>query len=133
MSYVLNFIRDNNCVQVLSSADFTLINFLLDHVPKKTVFLSSGPLLSQTVLLSLIQQLSLDLMNNTESKLSWMQMALMSIDRHHPLISAHVSPIMQGVQKNLDNLISHLEESDPENPSLKTAPLLLFVVRSLNS
>lgn len=54
--------------QALTAADLNLVVFVCENVDSDEVFSSTNTPLAQPVLLSLIQQLSVDLLNNTDLK-----------------------------------------------------------------
>jgi hypothetical protein len=79
-----------------------------------TVLGSSNSTISQTALLSLVNQLSVGLHNdaNTALKLAWLAEAGPVIDPHDAVTAPHVQGVLTGVLNALKALVSSLPPND---------------------
>ena len=109
----------------LGLQDIKTLSWLCSIVDAGTVLSGSTPLLSQMVLLSLIQQLSSDLTSNSTGKLQWIREAAMVINPKDPVLSAHLVPVLQQVHENLSAGLSHLQGAD-----VSSCKLAMHVVHS---
>ncbi|XP_026271713.1 enhancer of mRNA-decapping protein 4 isoform X1 [Frankliniella occidentalis] len=91
---VLNFIqeRDYNSAfqQALSASSIALVLAVCERVDPQEVFSSQPFPLKQNVLLSLIQQLSVDLNDHTELKRRYLEEAVMSLDPNDSDVRKHL-------------------------------------------
>ncbi|KAK3914051.1 Enhancer of mRNA-decapping protein 4 [Frankliniella fusca] len=91
---VLNFIqeRDYNSAfqQALSASSIALVLAVCERVDPQEVFSSQPFPLKQNVLLSLIQQLSVDLNDHTELKRRYLEEAVMSLDPNDSDVRKHM-------------------------------------------
>lgn len=73
-----------------------------------------GSSVSQTTLLSLVHQLSVDLKNdaNTPVKLNWLTEAAPVIDPHNPVTAPHLKVVLTGVMTSLKQLVNSLPSND---------------------
>uniref|UniRef100_A0A182W6L3 Uncharacterized protein n=1 Tax=Anopheles minimus TaxID=112268 RepID=A0A182W6L3_9DIPT len=94
--------------KALLSNDLNLVEFLLERADLKQVF-NPCPL-EQTVLLSLIQQISADMSNYNELKQKYLSHAIVSLDIHDPITREH-SP------KVIMELINNCQKFMADNPS----------------
>uniref|UniRef100_A0A182MCF8 Uncharacterized protein n=1 Tax=Anopheles culicifacies TaxID=139723 RepID=A0A182MCF8_9DIPT len=94
--------------KALLSNDLNLVEFLLERADLKQVF-NPCPL-EQTVLLSLIQQISADMSNYNELKQKYLSHAIVSLDIHDPITKEH-SP------KVIMELINNCQKFMADNPS----------------
>uniref|UniRef100_A0A7S3UBK8 Enhancer of mRNA-decapping protein 4 WD40 repeat region domain-containing protein n=1 Tax=Picocystis salinarum TaxID=88271 RepID=A0A7S3UBK8_9CHLO len=89
--------------KVLSLGDVETVVWLCKQVDATAIFNFTPPLLSQGVLLSLMQQLSTDLQKDTTLKLSWIQNTALALDPQDPVLSVHMRPILQSTFVALNN------------------------------
>lgn len=78
----------------LNCGDVGVVAWLCEVVQPSQVVTSSPPLLSQPVLLSLLQQLGFDLPTKTQLKLSWVRDSAMALNPADPSIAQHVRPVL---------------------------------------
>uniref|UniRef100_A0AAG5DC22 Enhancer of mRNA-decapping protein 4 WD40 repeat region domain-containing protein n=1 Tax=Anopheles atroparvus TaxID=41427 RepID=A0AAG5DC22_ANOAO len=78
--------------KALLSNDLSLVEFLLERADHKQVF-NPCPL-EQTVLLSLIQQISADMSNHNELKHKYLSDAIVNLDFHDPVTKEHSPKVM---------------------------------------
>lgn len=88
--------------RVLGSSSVDTLAWLCAQLQPNNVF-GAGPLLSQGVILSLIQQLGCDLQRDTPAKVSWICEAALSLDRRDPLLVTHMPAV-------LTNLVVQLQQ-----------------------
>eukprot|EP00963_Diacronema_lutheri_P010059 scaffold950_cov360-Pavlova_lutheri.AAC.26 len=89
--------------KVLSLGNVETVVWLCKQVDATAIFNFTPPLLSQGVLLSLMQQLSTDLQKDTTLKLSWIQNTALALDPQDPVLSVHMRPILQSTFVALNN------------------------------
>ncbi|KAK3085774.1 hypothetical protein FSP39_008550 [Pinctada imbricata] len=99
--------------QALSAANLDLVVFVCETVNPSQVFNQSPCPLQQPVLLSLIQQLSADIGNNTELKHKYLEEAVMNLDTGNPVTREHMKSVLFG-------LIQKLKAYIPSHPNDKT-------------
>jgi len=82
--------------QALSAADLGVVTWLLTICPMEEI-LCDPPVLSQPVILSLIQQLAYDLTQDTELKLNWLHELALAFKAEDEVAKNHLSTIRQVV------------------------------------
>ncbi|XP_078367719.1 enhancer of mRNA-decapping protein 4-like isoform X2 [Oculina patagonica] len=112
--------------EALTAADLTVVMYVCENVDAETIFSQSPCPLSQPVLLSLIQQLSVDLTINTELKHKYIEEALMALDTRDEVTREHMPGVLEGLCQQLQSAIR--EASGPMQRSLK---MLQMAARSL--
>lgn len=78
----------------LNCGDVNVVAWLCEKVTPSQVVTSSPPLLSQPVLLSLLQQLGFDLLQKPQLKLGWIRDSAMALNPADPSIAPHVRPVL---------------------------------------
>jgi hypothetical protein len=70
--------------------------------------------LSQTTLLSLVHQLSANLVNDADTplKLTWLAEAAPVVDPHDPVTAPHLKGVLTGVMNSLKGLVNSLPAND---------------------
>jgi len=71
-------------------------------IDPNNVFKKHKSIVSQCVLLPLIQQLSVDLTHEPMVKLEWIRRAGMALEPHHVEIKEHVTQVMNDVLHNME-------------------------------
>jgi len=112
--------------EALTASDLNIVMYVCEQVDPESVFSQSPCPLSQPVLLSLIQQLSVDLTVNTELKHKYIEEALMSLDTTDEVTREHMPAVLEGLCKQLQSAIQ--EATGPMQRSLK---MLQMAARSL--
>jgi enhancer of mRNA-decapping protein 4 len=113
--------------QALCAADLQLIVFLCQYVPAGDVFGQGTCPLTQPVLLSLLQQLSTDFTNNIETKLSYIDEAIIHVSTSDPATVAHVPQIILGLKNKLETFL----RTNPTSPFYKRVRMLLLATQGL--
>ena len=110
----------------LSLSDLNLVMFTCENVNTTQVFNQSTCPLSQSVLLSLIQQLSIDLSDKTQVKHAYLHEALVNLDPTHETTKAHMKPVLRQLESSLQKYIQ-------ENPNSKMTRNLKLLSMAVNS
>ena len=66
------------------------------------------------ILLSLMQQLSFDLSEDTHLKLEWISQGATHLDRNEPLIKDHIGAVLGEIDNNIAAYMEEIEDSDPQ-------------------
>jgi len=96
----------------LSCSDLAMVMFTCELVNTTQVFNSATCPLSQSVLLSLIQQLSVDLSDKTQIKHAYLHEALVNLDPENSLTKLHMKTVLRQLETSLQRYIQ-------ENPNSK--------------
>merc|ERR1719427_766801 len=110
----------------LSSNDLSLVVFTCELLNTTQVFNSSTCPLSQSVLLSLIQQFSVDLGEKTEVKHAYLHEALVNLDPKNPITKVHIKTV-------LGQLVQSLKEYTQANPNSKMTRNLKILAMAAGS
>uniref|UniRef100_A0A182NTU0 Uncharacterized protein n=1 Tax=Anopheles dirus TaxID=7168 RepID=A0A182NTU0_9DIPT len=105
--------------KALLSNDLSLVEFLLERADHKQVF-NPCPL-EQTVLLSLIQQISADMSNHNELKQKYLSDAIVNLDIQDPITKEHSPKVML-------ELINNCQSFMAANPSSSLCTSLKMLV-----
>ncbi|XP_054281595.1 enhancer of mRNA-decapping protein 4 [Macrosteles quadrilineatus] len=115
--------------QALSASDLGLVVFICENVNPQQLFSQVPCPLQQHVLLSLVQQLSADMNNNTEIKHKYLEEALMNLDINNSVTREHLPAVLSNLQRQLQLYIS----SNPNNRITRSLKLLMMASQSLLS
>ncbi len=74
--------------------------------------------LSGAVVLSLLQQLSFNLKDQTILKLSWISCALVGLDRSDPSIASYVPQVLASVKSNIEAAMAELDYQQRNQASM---------------
>lgn len=88
----------------LSTSDLKLVMLLCSKVNPDMVFDKSPCPLSQPVLLSLIQQLSVDLEDQLELKIKYLEHSLLALDVGNDVTRSHMTPVVSQLSQKLGQL-----------------------------
>ncbi|XP_042196196.1 enhancer of mRNA-decapping protein 4 isoform X2 [Callorhinchus milii] len=113
--------------QALSAADLNLVLYVCETVDSQQVFGQQPCPLTQPVLLSLIQQLSTDLMSRTELKLSYLEDAIMNLDDTDPVARDHMGSVLHQVRQRLHQF----NQAEPQSNTSKKARRLMMMLQGL--
>jgi enhancer of mRNA-decapping protein 4 len=106
-------------MQALNANNLDLVTWLCRKTSP-----SAAATLPQIILLSLVQQLSVDLTRDLDAKLPWLQEALLYLDPFQPSVRESAFGILQQVHASISRALS----TAPDNGALK---LLRLAVQSL--
>ncbi|KAI4320831.1 hypothetical protein MLD38_034276 [Melastoma candidum] len=125
---IMEFKYEEAFTTALQRSDVSIVSWLCTQVDLHRI-VSMAPLpLSQGVLLSLLQQLSCDINNDTPRKLAWMTDISGTINTTDPVISMHVRPIFEQVYQILNHQRNLPTNSSAEVSSIR---LLMHVINSM--
>uniref|UniRef100_A0A182P8K7 Uncharacterized protein n=1 Tax=Anopheles epiroticus TaxID=199890 RepID=A0A182P8K7_9DIPT len=109
--------------KALLSNDLNLVEFLLDRADHKQVF-NPCPL-EQTVLLSLIQQISADMAHHNELKHKYLSDAIVNLDFQDPITKEHSPKVIKELVSNCHKFMA----ADPQNPLCTSLKMLVIAVQ----
>lgn len=113
--------------QALSASDLSLVVFVCERVNPQQIFSQTPCPLQQHVLLSLIQQLSADMENDTEIKHKYLEEAVMNLETNNALTREHLPTVISALQRQLSAYIT----KNPNNKITRSMKMLLMATRSL--
>ncbi|XP_062546846.1 enhancer of mRNA-decapping protein 4 homolog isoform X2 [Armigeres subalbatus] len=111
--------------KALISNDLSLVEFILEKADYKQVF-NPCPL-EQTVLLSLIQQISADMTNYTELKYRYLSDSIVILDFSDPITKEHAPKVLRELTQNCQNYLS----SNPGHPLATSVKMLMIAIKGL--
>ncbi|TKW41327.1 hypothetical protein SEVIR_1G306900v4 [Setaria viridis] len=103
---------DEAFTMALQRSDVSIVSWLCSQVDLRALLAMVPVPLNQGVLLALLQQLAVDINNETSRKVQWMTDVAMAINPADPMIAVHVRPIFDQVysqlahQRSLPTMIS---------------------------
>ncbi|XP_035905257.1 enhancer of mRNA-decapping protein 4 homolog isoform X2 [Anopheles stephensi] len=109
--------------KALLSNDLSLVEYVLERADHKQVF-NPCPL-EQTVLLSLIQQISADMANFNELKHKYLSDAIVSLDPQDPVTKEHSPKVMLELINNCQKFMT----DNPSNPLCTSLKMLVIAAQ----
>ncbi|XP_024976086.1 enhancer of mRNA-decapping protein 4-like [Cynara cardunculus var. scolymus] len=109
----------------LQRSDVWIVSWLCSQVDLQGILTSNPVPLSQGVLLSLLQQLACDIVNDTSRKLAWMMDLVVAIKPSDGMIAMHVGPIFDQVYSILNHQMSVPNMSVSEVSSIRVVMKLI--------
>ena len=110
----------------LSSSDLAMVMFTCENVNITQVFNQSTCPLSQSVLLSLIQQLSVDISDRTQVKHAYLHEALANLDPQNHTTKMHIRPVLKMLEASLQK---YMQES-PNSKMTRSIKILSMAAQS---
>lgn len=95
--------------QALLANDLHLVEYALERADYSQVF-NPCPL-EQTVLLSLIQQISADMSNHTELKQKYLSDAIINLNMRDPITKEHAPKVLRELLLNCQNFLANNPQS----------------------
>jgi enhancer of mRNA-decapping protein 4 len=92
---------DEAFTMALQRSDVSIVSWLCSQVDLRALLAMVPVPLNQGVLLALLQQLAVDINNETSRKVQWMTDVAMAINPADPMIAVHVRPIFEQVYSQL--------------------------------
>ncbi|KAL6633640.1 hypothetical protein ACP70R_026311 [Stipagrostis hirtigluma subsp. patula] len=92
---------DEAFTMALQRSDVSIVSWLCSQVDLRALCAMVPVPLNQGVLLALLQQLAVDISNETSRKVQWMTDVAMAINPTDPVIAMHVRPIFEQVYNQL--------------------------------
>ncbi|XP_051133528.1 enhancer of mRNA-decapping protein 4-like isoform X2 [Andrographis paniculata] len=112
----------------LQRSDVAIVSWLCSQVDIPGILTTDPVVLSQGVLLSLLQQLACDISNRTSEKLGWMRDILAAINPTDPVVIIHVQPILEQVNQILNH---HRSLPSTTSVELSSIRLIMHVLNSM--
>lgn len=118
--------------EALTAADLGLVVMVCQSCDPAVLFSQTPCPLSQPILLSLIQQLSVDLSTDTELKYKYLDEAMLALDTNDAITREHVATILDGLIQQIQITLEVMSKNEPPN-SLQRRSLrrLLMAAQSL--
>ncbi|XP_055378582.1 enhancer of mRNA-decapping protein 4 homolog [Condylostylus longicornis] len=110
--------------QALLANDLSLVEYTLEKADYKAVFTSQGCCLEQTVLLSLIQQVSADMSNHNELKQKYLAEAILNLNLSDPITKEHAPKVMKELYRNCQNYLS----TNSKSPLCSNVRMIMMAV-----
>lgn len=111
--------------QALVANDLNLVEFTLEKADYKTVFYPCP--LQQTVLLSLIQQISADMSNHNELKQKYLADAILNLNLLDPTTKEHAPKVMRELFQHCQNYAA----ANPNSANVSGVRMLMMAVQGL--
>lgn len=135
MSIILRLVEQGNFnkafEEALTASNLSLVMFLCKKIEPNGIFQDASCPFPQPTILSLIQQLSVNLGEETETKRRYLEESIMALDRDDEITREHLPVVLQGLNEQLNQTIDHILRTDPANIQLKPLKMLLMASRSL--
>lgn len=112
--------------QALLANDLSLVEFVLEKADYKNVF-NPCPL-EQTVLLSLIQQISADMSNHNELKQKYLFDAILNLNLDDPITREHSPRVLKELQNNCQIYAMN----NPTSSLVSGNRMIILAVQGLN-
>ncbi|XP_014680803.1 PREDICTED: enhancer of mRNA-decapping protein 4-like isoform X2 [Priapulus caudatus] len=113
--------------QALSAANLSLVIYACEMALPAHLFEELPCPLQQPVLLSLIQQLSADLVSNTELKHRFLEEAVMNLDMSHSVTREHGPAVLTALRRKLAAFI----EAHPGSPLHRAMKMLMLASQTM--
>merc|ERR1711942_590325 len=110
----------------LSASDLQMVVFTCELLNTTQVFNSATCPLSQSVLLSLIQQLSVDLGDKTELKHAYLHEALVNLDTDNHTTKVHLKTVLGQLDQSLKRYI----QANPNSKMTRNMKILAMAASS---
>ncbi|XP_063903240.1 enhancer of mRNA-decapping protein 4 [Zophobas morio] len=110
----------------LSAENLNFVIYVCEKVDSNTLFHGSSPP-QQNCILALIQQLSMELSKNTETKMSYIRAALVALIPGYPHTRQFIPKVLKDLLKQLQQFIS----TNPNSKFITDAKLLKLAVDSI--
>lgn len=111
--------------KALLSNDLTLVDYTLEKAEYKQVF--NPCQLEQTVLLSLVQQISADMSNHSELKNKYLSDAIVSLNFSDPITKEHAPKVLRELTQNCQSYLS----ANPSSPLGTSIKMLMIAIPAL--
>ncbi|KAF8729618.1 hypothetical protein HU200_017566 [Digitaria exilis] len=119
---------DEAFTMALQRSDVSIVSRLCSQVDLRALLAMSPVPLNQGVLLALLQQLAVDVNNETSRKVQWMTDVAMAINPADPMIAVHVRPIFEQVYNQLAHQRALPTTSTSDGTSIR---VIMHVINSV--
>ncbi|XP_070576076.1 enhancer of mRNA-decapping protein 4-like isoform X2 [Ptychodera flava] len=107
----------------LSASDLSIVVFVCQTVQPHQVFSPQPCPLNQPVILSLVQQLSAELENDTELKQKYLEEAVMTLDPTDPVAREHMPGVVMGLVQKIQIFVQNYPQHEMTRPLRRVAML----------
>jgi len=115
----------------LTASSLQLVMYACKQVDPTELFQQSNGQLSQPIILSLIQQLSVNLTEDTETKKRYLEESIMALDLSNDITREHMPSVLQSLNEQLSGTIENLIQVEPTSKRIKPLRMLLMASKSL--
>eukprot|EP00794_Sanderia_malayensis_P018597 gene18597-20463_t len=115
----------------LSASDLDVVVYVCRKVDHEELFNTDSSTLNQPIILSLIQQLSADLSNDTEIKENYLLAATCELDHKNEITAEHMPAVLGNLIKQADQTVQHMRQHDTTNPNIKQLKSLSHIAKKL--
>lgn len=113
--------------QALLANDLQLVEYVLERADYSQVF-NPCPL-EQTVLLSLVQQISADMSNHSELKQKYLSDAIINLNMRDPITREHAPKVLIELANNCHSFVAQ----NPQSPLCSGVRMLTMAVQGVNA
>lgn len=113
--------------QALLANDLQLVEYVLERADYSQVF-NPCPL-EQTVLLSLVQQISADMSNHNDLKQKYLSDAIINLNMRDPITNEHAPKILVELAKNCQSFVAQ----NPQNQLSSSVRMLIMAVQGVSA
>uniref|UniRef100_T2MBE8 Enhancer of mRNA-decapping protein 4 n=1 Tax=Hydra vulgaris TaxID=6087 RepID=T2MBE8_HYDVU len=114
----------------LHADNLSVVVYVCSKVDPNDLFSLEDPF-PQNYILSLIQQLSVDLNQDTEIKTKYLEESIMALNPSDDVTKDHMPGVLLGLNGMLNETIDFLYSNDPANRQIKPLKMLLMASKSL--
>lgn len=114
----------------LNASDLEVVMFLCKQVDPVELFQAKDKL-PQPTILSLMQQFSMHLNEETETKIRYMEESIMALDPEDEITRQHMPAVLTNLTEQVNIAIECLTETDPSNKQIKRLKMLVMASKSL--
>ena len=119
--------------KALTMANLSVLVYLCKQVEPKVVFRGENEELPQKTILSLIQQLSVELEHETGTKVAYLHDSVAMLNREEEITRDQMSFVLQFLTGELYQTIDDKQRTDPQCDQLESLKMLLRTVRTILS
>ncbi|KJE92739.1 hypothetical protein CAOG_03649 [Capsaspora owczarzaki ATCC 30864] len=116
--------------EALGATDLAVLMRLCSGIPVATIFGQSPVPLSPAILLSLVQQLSFDLSRDIETKISYLQPAVLALDSSNSMVQRHAPVVLKSANRKLKEWLV-LPQSATSSLSASIKLMVMLIERLL--
>ncbi|XP_028392864.1 enhancer of mRNA-decapping protein 4-like [Dendronephthya gigantea] len=118
-------------LEALTAGDLELVTLVCQACDPSELFGQDPCPFNQPTLLSLIQQLSVELSSNTELKYRYIEEAILALDTEDPVTKEHVDAILRGLCEQIKATNHLLAQDDSTKPLQRSLKRLYMAAMSL--
>lgn len=117
--------------EALNAVDLTFVLYVCQRIDAEELFSKKSSCLEQQIILSLIQQLSIDLTNETELKVNYLSEAIEALDTSHDITATHMASVLDSLLEQVESAVVILKSGDePNKQHLQQLSMLRKLIRA---